>query len=409
METLQALVYRRAPLRYLAGRAAARWRPRHFWGALAPLRLERVARPCPDGWLRLKVRLCGICGSDLRLLRGAESFLLEPYASFPAVLGHECVAEVEAAPAGSAWRPGARVAVEPLLPCAARGLPPCRFCAAGAEQLCECFTQGALAPGLLGGYHREVGGGFAEALAAHPRQLYAVPEGVTDEVAVLTDSLASALQPALDHFPADNEVVVVYGAGILGQHLVRVLRAHGCRARIVVAARHAFQQRLALAGGADVALCRPSRRALGEAVGARFLPTTLGGGNLEGGATRVFDCVGSTRSVQESLLLLRGRGRLVLVGTAARLGPLDASSLWFRELTIVGSNCYGLTTWRDGTRRTYQRALDLLAGGYPAAGLLTHVYALADYRRAFQAALDKPRFASVKVALDPRARTGEPA
>ena len=104
MDTTQALVYRRSPLRYLAGRAAARWRPRHFWGGLAPLRLERVARPCPEGWLRLKVRLCGICGSDLRLLRGEESFLLEPYASFPAVLGHECVAEVGEVPAGCAWR-----------------------------------------------------------------------------------------------------------------------------------------------------------------------------------------------------------------------------------------------------------------------------------------------------------------
>ena len=399
---MQALVYRRSPLRYLASRACARLGPRHFWGGVAPLRLENIERPCPAGWIRLKIRLCGICGSDLRLVRGEESLLMEPYASFPAVLGHECVAEVLESPADSPWRPGARVAVEPLLPCAIRGLPPCRFCATGKYHLCENFTAGTLAPGSVSGYHSEVGGGFAETLCAHPAQLVRVPDEVPDEAAVLTDSLASALQPALDHFPDNDEVVVIYGAGIVAQHLVRALRAFGSTARLLVVARHAFQEKLALAGGADEVLLNPSRRELGAAAGARFLKTTLGGGNLEGGATRVFDCVGSTQSVQESLLLLRGRGRLVLVGTAGQWGPIDAASIWFRELAIVGANCYSFSTWRDGSRRTYERALDLLASGYPAAGLLTHVFPLAKYRQAFQAALDKRSSASVKVALDPR-------
>ena len=399
---MKALVYRRSVPRFLASRAAARWWPRHFWGGLAPLRLEEIDRPCPAGWIRLKVRLCGICGSDLRLVRGEESFLMEPYASFPAVLGHECVAEVAEPSADGAWKPGDRVVVEPLLPCAVRGLPPCRFCAAGAYHLCENFTAGDLAPGPVGGYHSEVGGGFAEFLCAHPRQLVSVPVAVPDEVAVLADSLASALQPALDHFPADGETVAIYGAGIVAQHVVRALRALGSKARLVVVARHAFQAQLARAGGADEVLLNPSRRELGAAVGARFLPTTLGGGNLEGGAAQAFDCVGSTRSIRESLLLLRGRGKLVLVGTAGTIGPVDVSSLWFRELAVVGANCYGFSTWNDGRRRTYERAVELLQHGYPAEGLLTHVFPLAQYSRAFRAAMDKRRFHGVKVALDPR-------
>ena len=399
---MQALVYRRSVPRFLASRVAARWWPRHFWGGLAPLRLEEIERPCPAGWIRLKVRLCGICGSDLRLVRGEESFLMEPYASFPAVLGHECVAEVLEAPAGGGWKPGARVVVEPLLPCAVRGLPPCRFCAAGAYNLCENFTAGDLAPGPVGGYHSEAGGGFAEFLCVHPGQLVAVPDAVPDETAVLADSLASALQPALDHFPADGETTAIYGAGIVAQHLVRALRALGSKARLVVVARHAFQKQLALAGGADNALLNPSRRELGEAVGARFLPTTLGGGNLEGGAAQVFGCVGSTGSIRESLLLLRGRGKLVLAGTAGTIGPLDVSSLWFRELTVVGANCYSFSPWNDGRRRTYERAIEMLQNGYPAEGLLTHVFPLGAYRQAFKAAMDKRRFRSMKVALDPR-------
>jgi len=257
---MQALVYRRSVWRYLASRAGARLRPRHFWAGLVPLRLEKIERSCPEGWLRLKVRLCGICGSDLSLLRGNESFLMEPYASFPAVLGHECLVEVIEASAGGEWQPGMRAVVEPLLPCALRGLPPCRFCAEGAVHLCENFTAGSLAPGPVGGYHSEAGGGFAETLCAHPSQLIPVPDGIPDERAVLTDSLASALQPALDHFPADDEAVVIYGAGIIAQHLLRILRAFGSTARLVAVARHAFQKKLALAGGADEVLLNPSRR-----------------------------------------------------------------------------------------------------------------------------------------------------
>ena len=398
-----ALVYHRSIPRYLLAAGLNRLWPRHFFSGIAPLKLTRVhlAPPGPD-WLVLKSRLCGICGSDLRLLKGLESLLLEPYASFPAVLGHEVVAEVTEAPAGSEWRPGDRVAVEPILPCEVRGIePPCRFCAQGQYNLCENFTQGQLSPGPILGFHREAGGGMAEFLAAHPSRLFRLPESVPDEVAVLTDSLASALQPVLDHFPQDNDLVVVYGAGIIGQHLVRLLRTLGSKARIIAVARYPFQENLARAGGADLVLRSPNRPELGQAVGARLLPTTLGGGNLEGGAGLFFDCVGTRRSLQEGLLALRGGGAYVLVGTAGEVGPVDFSSLWFREIRMSGSALYAGGVWQGQRVRTYQLAVDLLArGDYPVQGLVSHVFPLGDYRQAFQVAFDKRRHQSVKVVFD---------
>ncbi len=401
---MQALVYHRSIPRFLLAKGLNRLWPRHFFASLAPLRLREVPFPSPrPDWLVLRNRLCGICGSDLRLLRGSESLLLEPYASFPAILGHEVVAEVAAAPPGSDWRPRERVAVEPVLACGERGLPPCRFCAQGDYNLCENFTQGDLAPGVILGFHREAGGGLAEFLAAPPGRLVRLPENLPDEVAVLTDSLASALQPVLDHLPPDPATVVVYGAGSIGQHLIRALRALGSRARLVAVARYPFQRDLARAGGADVALLEPDRPALGRALGARLLPTTLGGGNLEGGADFFFDCVGSTRSLQEGLLALRGRGTYVLVATAAALGRVDFSSLWFRELRLTGSAMYGHGHFQGQRVRTYQLAVDLLArGDYPHQGLLTHILPLKDYRRAFKVAFNKRRHHSVKVALDMR-------
>lgn len=399
-----ALRYHYSVPRYLLGRLGSWLRPRHFFPRLTPLCLEEIPfRPPSPRWVILKSRLCGLCGSDLNLLKGAESYLLEPYASFPCILGHEVVAEVAEAPAGSGFRPGERVAVNPLLPCRARELPPCPSCRAGRENLCENFTRGTLAPGPLLGFHRQAGGGMAEYLAAPPESLVRLPEELPEEAAVLVDSLASALQPVLDHFPADSDTVVIYGAGIIGQQLLRALRALGSAARVVMVARYPFQAMLAQTGGADLILLSPSRRELGEAVGARYLPTTLGGGNLEGGAHRFFDCVGSRTSVQEGVVALRARGTYVLVGTAGRVGPLDLSSLWFRELRLCGSAMYGQGIFQAQPRRTYELAVELLSRSPAAwAGLLTHTFPLQDYVRAFRAAFDKRRHHSVKVALDPR-------
>jgi threonine dehydrogenase-like Zn-dependent dehydrogenase len=401
---VKALVYRRSVFLYLLASILSRIWPHRFFSRLSPLSLRDIPLPAPqDGWVTLRNRLCGICGSDLSLLKGAESLLMEPYASFPAVLGHEVVSEVMDAPRDSQWRPGDRVVVEPLLSCAVRGLPLCCYCAQGDYNLCENFTTGGLAPGPVLGYNSSVGGGMAEFMAVHPSQLIRVPDTLPDDLAVLTDSLASALHPVLSHFPQDSHTVVVYGVGIIGQHLLRVMRTLESRARLVAVARYPFQQELAIAGGADLALLSPDRAELGRAVGARFLPTTLGGGNLEGGAHLFFDCVGSARSLQEGVLTLRSRGRYVLVGTAGVLGRVDLSSLWFRELHLTGSNCYAWSSFQGEWAHTYEMAVHLLAGGnYQAQGLVTQIFPLSQYAKAFQAAFHKVKHQSVKVALDPR-------
>ena len=406
---MKALVYRRSVVRYLACQAASRiWR-RLFFPSIAPLALADVDFAPPPDWVKLKVLLCGICGSDLGLIRGAESYLMEPYASMPAILGHEIVAEVLEAPADSGFAPGERVVVEPLLSCEVRGLEPCRFCAQGHYNLCENFCQGPLPQGMVLGYNSTAGGGMAEFTAAHPSRLRRVPDSLSTQRAVLADSFASALQPVLDNYPADDDLVVIYGAGIIGQNLLRCLRGLGSRARVVMVARHGFQRDLAQAGGADEVLMSPDRRRLGEAVGARLLPTTLGGGTLEGGATHCFDCVGSTRSMQDGLLGLRARGTYVLVATLGKISGVDLSSVWHRELRIKGANCYGKGVFNGGTVSTYDLALDLLAnrlGPERLDGLLTHVFPLERWREAFATAFDKRNTSSVKVAVSPRGFPG---
>jgi threonine dehydrogenase-like Zn-dependent dehydrogenase len=401
---MKALVYYRSVPLFLTDRLLSRIAPRRFFPVLTPLSLREVPFECPTGWVTLKPRLCGICGSDLNLLRGSESVLLEPYASFPFVIGHEMVAEIAEVPPGiTGWSKGDRVVVEPLLPCDIRGVDRCFFCTRGMYSLCENFTAGSLPPGMISGFTKGGGGGAAEQAACHPAQLVRLPEEVADERAVLADSLASALQPVLDNFPDDNDIVVVFGAGIIGQHVIRLLRHLGARCTVVAAARYDFQRDLALAGGADKVLLSPNRRTLGAAVGATFLPTTLGGGNLEGGAHVFYDCIASTRSIQEGLLALRGRGRYVMIGTAARVGSLDISSIWMRELKITGSAAYSNAKLNGRPIHTYSKAVEIIADpAYKTEGLLSHLFGLDRYADAFRAAFDKKRYRSVKTAFDMR-------
>ncbi|CAM2059759.1 Alcohol dehydrogenase GroES domain protein [Desulfovibrionales bacterium] len=405
---MRALVYYHSIPRYLASGLLALLHRKRFFPCIAPLKLRDVHFPPPipnldTEWVLLKTRLCGICGSDLNLLRGTESLLLEPYASFPAILGHEVVAEVEQSPRGSGLAPGDRVIVEPVLYCTIRGLPLCHSCAQGDTNLCERYTEGYLPSGPIIGYNATVGGGMAERLAVHVTQCHKVPQDMPDKTAVLVDSLASALQPTLDNFPDPNDQVVVYGAGIIGQHLIRCLRALGFTGRLVAVARHGFQLEAAQSGGADQVLISPSRFAIGEALGARFLPTTFNGGNLEGGADLFFDCIGSSQSFQEGLLALRARGRLVMVATASTIKSVDLSSLWFRQLTITGTACYSHSTHQQRPIHTYRMALELLASTtYPTHNLLTHTFRLDDYAIAFQTLFNKSTHHSMKAAFDLR-------
>jgi threonine dehydrogenase-like Zn-dependent dehydrogenase len=399
---MKALVYHRSIPRYLLSAIFAKLQRRRFHHLVTPLKYQEVpftlARP---NWVKIKTRLCGICGSDVNLLKGAESMLLEPYASLPAIIGHEILGEV--AEDGAGFTKGQRVVIEPVLDCLARDLPPCRYCAKGEYNLCENYLKGELAPGSFLGFNSQASGGMAEFTAAHPGKILPVPDGLSDEEAVLVDSLASALQPVLENFPRPGATVLVYGAGILGQHALRCLRALGFAGRLIALARHSFQAAAAKAGGADSVLRSPTRAELAKACGAAFVPTTMGGGNVEGGADLVLDCVASSRTFQESLMVLRARGKYVMIGTAGELGPADVSSLWFRQLQVTGSASYATAAWQGQRVRTYQLALDLLASGkYPTQGLLTGLYKLEDWKQAFQAAFDKKAAQSLKVAFDLR-------
>src|SRR6185437_9156595 len=99
-----------------------------------PASLVDIPEPELPGarWARVAVSVGGICGSDLHLFAhntGPSPTLMGMSGSFPFLLGHEIAGRVLEAGPGCAFAPGTRVALDPCIPCAARGLEPCANCA----------------------------------------------------------------------------------------------------------------------------------------------------------------------------------------------------------------------------------------------------------------------------------------
>ncbi|HVB06629.1 MAG TPA: zinc-binding dehydrogenase [Acidimicrobiales bacterium] len=397
---MKALVVERLPQRFAAARIAAAVLGSGSGVAVGPLRLLEIDPPAlpAAGWRRLRPRLAGICGSDLSTLDGTSSRYFEPIVTFPFVPGHEVVGELVDGPDA-----GARVVIEPVLGCAARGIePPCAPCASGHKDRCENLTLGHIHPGLQTGYCADTGGGWSEELVVHESQLRPVPDGLSDEAAVIIEPTACAVHAVLRADVTQGERVIVLGAGTLGLLCVAALRQLALPAALLAVARHPVQRDLAATLGADQVVAeddlpRAARRlSASVAVGRKE-------GRLErlgGGADVVFDCVGSSASLAQSLAVTRPGGRIVLVGMPSTV-HVDLAPLWQRQVSLLGTYAYGTEEFVGRVEPTFTFATELVAAAH-LERLVTARYPLERYEDAVRHAANAGKRGAVKVAFDLR-------
>ena len=377
-----------------------------YVGPHACTRLTDVDVPALPGdrWVRVRTRMGGICGSDLNVITLKASPSTSPFSSFPFVIGHENVGEVvEVGRAVRGARVGERVVANPLLCCEPRAVdPPCSACAAGHHSRCAHFTDGALAPGMLIGTTRGLGGSWGEMFVAHEAQLVRVPDSVTDEEAVLVEPFACSVHAVRSTMPSPGERVLVIGAGSIGLLTVAALKALAPSCHVTVLARHAFQAEHATRLGAErVVFARGDYVAeLAEAGSARLLKPIIGKPVGVGGFDKAFICIGGARATDDAMRITRAGGTLVLLGNSAKMDGIDWTPLWLKELTLRGSLCYGEHRHVSPAVNAFREATDLIATrGGALKPLMTHVYPLADYRTALGTAMDKKGSRSIKVGF----------
>jgi len=409
---MRAITWHIFPLKYVLCKALGRVWKGVFWSPLSSLRMRDLPEnELPgDGWVRMRARLAGICGTDLGLvtLGTPPDYFGKGLIIEPVVLGHENVSNVlERTPGAEDVATDVRYNVDPVVACAARGLDPCPSCRAG--QFCTCWNVAERGERTLGfwiGGSKTIGGTWADSFVAHKSQLIPVPEGLSDEQAVIVDPISSCIHTVLRRPPGDaDQDVLVIGCGLLGLGVIEFLRVYGFKGRIVATARHAFQKSLALHLGADEVW---SGRELSEKDVIRRtadlfdLPLVRGFWGkpaLLGGFDLVYDCIGSFPSIDNAFRITRPQGTVVIPGMA-HPRRTDWDPFVHKQLTVMGSHGRGIEEWRGKKMHTYKFVHELMAEGhFPAEKYLTHLFNLDDYKTAFDTMTHKGRHAAVHGAF----------
>ncbi len=254
-------------------------------------------RDVPDavpaaGEVLVRVRLAGVCGTDLELLKG--------YGDFSGIPGHEFVGIVSTGPAALKGR---RVVGEINCVCGR-----CEMCARGLANHCLRRT----VVGIVGR-----AGAFADSVAIPERNCHIVPDSVPDEDAVFTEPLAAAYQILRQIKPEHRHHIAVLGTGRLGLLVAQVLARTGCEL---------------------LAIGRNSRT-LGLLDRKRIRTTTVGELRNFNDQDVVIDCTGSSEGISMAMRLVRPRGTIVLKTTGATAASVDLSPLVVNEVTLLGSRC----------------------------------------------------------------------
>jgi 2-desacetyl-2-hydroxyethyl bacteriochlorophyllide A dehydrogenase len=318
--------------------------------------------PAPGpGEALVRVRNCGICGSDLHFYRG----------DFPAmpnlVMGHEIAGEVAAVGEGvSNVREGDRVAVEPLIVCGR-----CAYCRSGSYQLCpERKLLGTFAPG-----------GFAEYVRIPAAMLYPLPDEVPFELGALVEPVAVAVHGLrLVRFEG-GERVLVLGGGTIGLVSAAAALALGA-AEVAVTARYAHQ------------------RAVAETLGARALdandPAAVSAFADAAPPDVVVETVGGKAdTLNQAAQLVRAGGRISLLGLFTGAVSLNATLFLLKEALMAGSITYG----RPSLRSDFEVAVEVVRRMRDSlAQLITHRVPLESIAQGFATAADKTT-GSIKVTV----------
>jgi L-iditol 2-dehydrogenase len=304
------------------------------------LELREWPRPAAGpGELVLRVRGCGLCGSDIAKITGRS-------ANPPAVLGHEVVGDVvEVGPGVSRFTTGERLVVAHHVPCFQ-----CHYCRRGSPSMCRAFKQVNLDPGGFAQFLRVPAPNVAHAA-------FRIPVGLSDEAASFTEPLACCLRAVKRGGLLAGDTGLVVGLGSIGCLLVQLLRLRG----VTVFATD----------------LRPDRRVLGRRAGALVLDRDH---ELEGELRGVTDGRGA------DLVIVTAGGAAVLPWAAGRIRdggaihyfaggageslPLPLDALYHRELSVSATY--------SSSPADLAEAFELLSGGAVSVeGLITHRLPLA--------------------------------
>jgi L-iditol 2-dehydrogenase len=277
----------------------------------------------------VRVRACGICGSDVHGYDGSSGRRIPPL-----IMGHEASGVVAKVGKNVAsFQEGDRVTFDSTAYCGQ-----CDYCRRGQINLCDNRNVFGVS---CGDYRRH--GAFAEFVAVPQHIVYKLPDNLSFEEAALIESVSIAVHAANRTPIRPGDTAVVVGVGMIGLLVLQALRVAGCGRVIAVDIEEARLER-AKALGADEGLNAQQ----GDAAAA-IVERTEGRG-----ADVAVEVVGATPSLKTAILSVRKGGAVTLVGNLAPTAEMPLQAVVTRELSLYGS-C--------SSAGEYPRCIELMAGG----------------------------------------------
>ncbi len=292
--------------------------------------VEDLAVPtAKPGEVLVRVRACGICGSDVHGMDGSTGRRIPPL-----VMGHEAAGEIASVGQGvTAWKAGDRVTFDSTVYCGE-----CWFCRRGEVNLCENRQVLGVS---CGDYRRQ--GAFAEFVAVPERILYRLPDNLTFEQAAMVEAVSVAVHAAARTPNLKGSTAVVVGAGMIGLLVVQVLRVKGCK-QIIAIDLEEDRLQLALRRGATTAF----------KADVADLPAKIKALTEGRGADAAFEVVGLSPTLKTAMDCVRKGGSITLVGNLKAQVDLPLQAAVTRQLTLIGT-C--------ASAGEYPECLDLIASG----------------------------------------------
>ena len=310
--------------------------------------LEKVDIPqAGEKEVLIKVKVCGICGSDIHSYKGKH-----PFVHPPIVLGHEFSGTVHRVGDGvKNFSPGDKVTVEPNIVCGK-----CYNCLHGRYNICANLK-------VIGcvGYD----GAFSEYIAVPEEKVIKLPHEVSFEEAALAEPTAVALHAVRKAGQKIGDRVVILGAGTIGLLTLQVAKLAGAKEAIVTDLID-FRLDKAKDLGASEIINPASQNVVS------FIQEKYG----KDGIDLIYDCVGIEETIFQAVEVARKGTKIMVVGVPEGKLKVDLSLVQDRELEIIGSLMY--------TRDDFTEALDLIQKRkIEVSSLVTHYFKLEDIQKAF--------------------------
>ncbi|MDH4135379.1 MAG: alcohol dehydrogenase catalytic domain-containing protein [Anaerolineae bacterium] len=289
--------------------------------------IEDVDVPSPEpGRVRVAVRVCGICGTDVHAFQGHH-----PFINAPVVPGHEFSGEIDALGQGvEGLAIGQKVTVEPSLVCGE-----CEACRSGRYNICENLR-------VLG---CQADGAMAEMISVPAEKIVRLPKDMSYEQGALIEPTAVAVHALRRADLSRVERLLVIGSGPMGLQTLQVAHAWGIP---IIVATDIVDGKLAKASelGATYAIN------VSQVTLADFFVEEFGKPNP---MDLVMECVGTEAALSQAIESVKEGGQIVIVGVPPTDPKIRLSWVQDRELELLGTLMY--------TRSGFEEARDLIATG----------------------------------------------